>query len=90
MIPTRITQGGTNAAANFQEKLSEFFFILSDDVKVWIDELVIFLTDKRKPFHILQRFYIASVPVTSLINFLSQTFSSSMQNCLVESSMQMV
>ena len=57
VMPTRTTQGGTNSAANFQEKVAECFAELRENFKAWIDDFIIFAKDEKHLLHILRRFF---------------------------------
>lgn len=57
VMPTRTTQGGTNSAANFQEKVSECFAELREDFKAWIDDFMIYARDEAHLLRILRTFF---------------------------------
>lgn len=57
VMPTRTTKGGTNSAANFQEKVAECFEEIRENFKAWIDDFMIFATDETQLLLILQRFF---------------------------------
>lgn len=57
VMPTRTTQGGTNSAANFQEKVSECFEELHENLKAWIDDFMIFAKDEEHTLSILRQFF---------------------------------
>ena len=57
VMPTRTTQGGTNSAANFQEKVAECFSELRDNFKAWIDDFMIFAEDEKHLLRVLRRFF---------------------------------
>ena len=57
VMPTRTTQGGTNSAANFQEKVAECFTELRENFKAWIDDFMIFAKDEVHLLGILRKFF---------------------------------
>lgn len=57
VMPTRTTQGGTNSAPNFQEKVADCFSELQDNFKAWIDDFIIFATSEEHLLEILRRFF---------------------------------
>lgn len=57
VMPTRTTQGGTNSAANFQEKLSDCFSELREHFKAWIDDFFIFAQNENKLLEVLRRLF---------------------------------
>lgn len=57
-MPTHTTQGGWNSAANFQEKVESCFSELKENIKAWIDELMIFATDEAHLLRLLRRFFL--------------------------------
>ena len=57
VMPTRTTQGGTNSAANFQEKLAECFEELRENFKAWIDDFIIFAKYEGRLLRMLRRFF---------------------------------
>jgi len=46
VMPTRTTQGGTNSAANFQEKVEKCFEELRENFKSWIDDYILWMMDE--------------------------------------------
>lgn len=56
VMPTRTTQGGTNSAGNFQEKLADCFVELQDNFKAWLDDFMLFAEDEAHLFKLLHRF----------------------------------
>jgi len=57
VMPTRTTQGGTNSAANFQEKVAQCFEELKENFKAWIDDYILWMMDEEHHIQILRRFF---------------------------------
>lgn len=66
VMPTQTTQGGTNSAANFQEKVAECFAELRDNFKAWIDDYMIYARDEAHLLQIATVYSPFSYGVTSL------------------------
>ena len=57
VCPTRCTQGGKNAGANFQSKVEPLFAEIRDSLKAWLDDFMLHCTTENGLLEVKEKFF---------------------------------